>query len=123
MQNLSPYWTGERGAAVPADSPEPGSARESVFFSAGAAFTDWRSFLEKYRRDLEALPLPASPVARYFEHLPPDKRRLWLTLLPAVASVRKIHGHEQVESSQLLEEAFLWTLEMIRKQFQNTMDA
>ena len=127
LQNLSPYAGDGESGLQPSGASEPvrpeSPNRESVFFSAGPARCDWRSFLDSYRKDLEALPLPAAPVARYFEHLPGDKRTLWLTLLPAVASVRRSHGHELVDSSLLLAEAYHWTLDMIKKQIQKTTPA
>ncbi len=68
---------------------EARAASPGNILAAGAARSDWRSFLRSYRRDLEALPAPRSPVGRYFLTLPPEQQYLWVTQFPAVAVLRE----------------------------------
>ncbi len=113
IENLSPYIAfnkpGENNKL-----PIGNNLNNPRFFGAGPVYMDYREFIIKYTQDLMALPIPTNPVAGYFEKLSSEKRSLWLTLFPAAAAIRKQYSREVIDTAEILEKAYSWTLKVLQ---------
>jgi len=63
--------------------------RGGIPFAPGKALMGAGEFLRQYRRDIDRLPLPGGDVAAYLLNLTDAERRVFLTLLPQAAAVKR----------------------------------
>jgi hypothetical protein len=80
------------GMGVHIDAPKERKSREGVIrrvFSAGSASCPASVFLERYAKDLRALPPARDPAVPYLMSLAPKDRDLWTTLLPSASAFQR----------------------------------
>jgi hypothetical protein len=68
---------------------EPFSPGEFSLFAAGRASMGAGEFLDTYRRDIRALPLPRGGAAAYLEKLNPREKQILITLIPEAAAIKR----------------------------------
>jgi hypothetical protein len=88
---------------------------QGQILAAGAPKTDWRVFLKRYLRDLQALPRPSTPISRYLYELNEAQRSLWLTLYPAAAAFREHDREDQTREHLLLSRVRDWSIGVARR--------
>jgi hypothetical protein len=88
---------------------------QGQILAAGAPKTDWRVFLKRYLRDLQALPRPSTPISRYLYELNEAQRSLWLTLYPAAAAFREHDREDQTREHRLLSRVRDWSIGVARR--------
>jgi hypothetical protein len=83
---------------------EPAPPGEFSLFAAGRASMGAGEFLDAYRRDIRALPLPQRGAAAYLEKLGPREKRVLTTLIPEAAAIKRrrpeLKTHELFEAVQ-----------------------
>ncbi len=82
---------------------------------AGAASTDWRSFLRRYVSSLEGLAVPSEAAGRFLLELDAESQKLWTTLLPAAASLREGLPPAERAGHKVLERAREWSVTTARR--------
>ncbi len=83
--------------------------------AAGAPNTDWRTFLNGYLQELEALPRPSSPISRYLYDLDKDQHALWFTLFPAAAAFREHDPQDETREHRLLSRVRDWSIAVAKR--------
>jgi hypothetical protein len=111
----------ERSPPAVTEGPRDGAPEGSRDGAAGdlldgaPAFTDWRTFLQRYVRGLEGLAAPPEAAGRFLLELDPESRKLWATLLPAAASLREELPPAEREGRRVLERAREWSVATARR--------
>jgi hypothetical protein len=111
------------GMGVHIDAPKEKKSRDGVIrrvFSAGSASCPASAFLERYAKDLRALPPPRDPAVPYLMSLAPKDRDLWTTLLPSASAFQRegrLTGAEAraMDAAGLLERTREWAIATVEE--------
>jgi hypothetical protein len=118
-RNAAARFTALAGGGLALDLPDRSPPRETGHpgrpLSAGVASTDWRSFLRHYTDSLERLAAPAPAAGRFLMELDTESRMLWMTLLPAAASLRESLPPPERTGHRVLAWAREWSVANARR--------
>jgi hypothetical protein len=84
-------------------------------FAAGSAPCSAADFLERYAKDLEALPRPRNPAINYLGSLGARERDLWTTLLPSASAFQREAGKGGANAASLLEATRSWAVKTVEE--------
>jgi hypothetical protein len=94
----------------PLSRPADTHGRVFSLFAPGKMVMDANQFLERYRRDIEALPVFSHETYRGLEL---DQRRVFITLMPQAAAFR--HRHPELSIPDLVEAVKRYSVNEIEK--------
>ena len=106
------------GKGVYIDTPRGLPRRETKLrpvFAAGSAPCSAADFLERYAKDLEALPRPRNPAINYLGSLGARERDLWTTLLPSASAFQREAGKGGANAASLLEATRSWAVKTVEE--------
>ena len=105
-----------RGVALDIDNVNlPKSRNLPSMLSQGAVISEWRQFLEMYRKELRRLGFPKEPLGRFWNELSTEDRMLWTTMLPAAIAIKEEGPKKDLTAVQLLANTKSWTLQELAK--------
>jgi hypothetical protein len=99
---------------TPRGLPRRGTKLRPVF-AAGSASCSAVDFLERYAKDLRALPRPRDPAINYLGSLGAPERDLWTTLLPSASAFQRGAGRGGMNAASLLETTRSWAVETVEE--------
>ncbi len=105
-----------KGVTLEFSQPSRNENRKLRFMlSQGANKTDLKEFLLSYRDNVKALPVPDKPSGIYWGELSSNDRMLWMTQLPAAATLKEEAPGSKMTASQLLDMTRKWTLSILNR--------
>lgn len=88
------------------------SSNITPYFSAGSNSVDWKIFLYKYKKELQALPEPGISLSEYFSKLNSTQKDLCTTLFPAAAALRR-SDYPEICGAEIIKKTIYWTINQI----------
>ena len=89
------------GAPMHIRRDAPTGGRLLRVFAPGKARMGWTEFLDQYRRDIAALPVPQTGIAAYMRDLTAGQAQILATLLPLAAALKR--RRSELRAGELLE--------------------